>query len=293
MSPRKSRKQSNHRKQVRPGLWQSLRPWAPRLFGSLTQPSLSRRWLAIGLVALVGVGVATSGFSTSLRDHSYFSVESIEYSGHGRVTLAELQDWVGVPDHTSILDIDVGALKRRLERHPWIRRAEVERHLPRRIAVRLHERTPFAIASLGDYRHVDERGQLLAPLGPEDSRDLPIITGLAGAHGRAASAIALPRIAFLLRRLQGAGTFGQISEVHVDPEYGVTLFPVELRLAVVLGWDDWPQKLAHAERVLDTWQGRESNLSAIDLTLPGSVIVRLKGSGKAKKVDRLTGRLQV
>lgn len=289
----KPRKQTNQRKQVRPGVWQRLRPVLGRLLSPTRLRRLSRRQLAVGCVALGGLFVATSGFSASLRDHPYFSVESIEYSGHGRLTLAELHHWVGVPENTSILDIDLGALERRLERHPWIRRADVEVHLPRRITVRLHERTPFAIASMGDFRHVDERGQLLAPLSPEDTRDLPIITGLAGAHGRASSQVALPRIAFLLRRLQSSGTFGEISEVHVDPEYGVTLFPVDLRLALVLGWDEWPEKLANAKRVLDTWRGREAKLSAIDLTLPGSVIVRLKGSGKAEKVDRLTGRLQV
>lgn len=293
MTARKPRRQVNQRKQVRPGTWQRLKPLVWRLCGWLSPRQLSRRQLVAGLFVGAGLYAATSGFSASLRDHPYFAVESIEYTGHGRLTLDELHAWVGVPDHTSVFDIDLAALERRLERHPWIRRVEVVRHLPRRIVVRLHERTPFAIAAGDEYRHVDERGQLLAPLTSEDTRDRPIITGLAGSYGRASAAVALPRIAFLLRRLQAADTLGEISEVHVDAQHGVTIYPVDLKVALLLGWDDWPEKLDHAERVLDTWRGRESKLSAIDLTLPGSVIVRLKGSGKAKQVEQLTGRLQV
>lgn len=285
----KPRRPTNQRKQQRPTVrqrWQQA--WASRA----TQRGLRRGGLAlVGLLAVSGV--ATAGFSTSLRQHPYFAVESIEYSGHGRLTLAELRDWVGVPDGTSILDIDVGALQRRLERHPWIRRVDVKRHWPRRIAVRVHERAPFAIASTGELRHVDERGTLLGPLSPEDSRDRPIISGLQGDYGRAAPGVALPRIAYLLRRLETSHRFGEISEVHVDAEQGITVFPVDLRVALVLGWEDWQQKLDNAERVLATWKGREGKLGVIDLTLPGSVIVRIKGSGKADKVVRLTGRLQV
>ena len=221
-------------------------------------------------------------------DHSYFAVDGIEFAterpgsrarlelGLPRVSPEELEAWAGVAPGLSLFRIEPHLLERRLREHPWIRRARVTRDPPRRVVVDVREHKPLAIVQLDELYYVDRRGEVMARLGPSDSRDLPIITGLAGGHGRTAPEIALPRVAWLLRRGRAAGVLGPISEVHFDAEHGMTMFPVDLKISFDLGWRDWRIRLARAERVLASWRGREKRLESIDLTRGDSVIVRVR-----------------
>lgn len=263
-------------------------------------------------LALVGAGLAAALVATVLAvpraaswflDHPYFAVESLEIlparrGTHTRLALGqprlgadEIEAWVGLAPQTSIFRIDPGRLEARLEAHPWIRTASVRRLPPRRVVVAIEEHRPIAIVRLDDYYLVDRRGVVMGRVGPDDSHDLPIISGLDDGHGRTSLEVALPRVAHLLRRDRIAARLGPVSEIHFDAEHGATVFPMQARIAVALGWDGWRRRLGRARRVLDAWNGQTDRLLAIDLTRSDSVIVRVRdvpapaapGSGSARK----------
>jgi cell division protein FtsQ len=271
----------------------------------LTVRALLRRGatvLAVAGVAVVVTALAVPRSVSWLIDHSYFAIESVEVVpnhlgararlalGQPRLTPEEIEAWVDLPPGISIFRVDPLQIERRLEAHPWIRRATVTRLPPRRLEVEIHEHRPLAIVRLDDYYFVDRRGALMGRLAPSDSHDLPIISGLDRGHGRTSLEVALPRVAHLLRRQRAAALLGPISEVHFDAEHGATLFPVDVHVSLAVGWDGWRQRLGRARRVLQAWRGQEDRLAAIDLTGTDTVIVRVRETPGAAEPGRSSAR---
>jgi hypothetical protein len=173
-------------------------------------------------------------------------------------------------------DVSLRRMAMRLEAHPWILRANVQRHLPARLVIEVKERQPIAIVRFDELNYVDRRGHVLGPLLPEDSRDLPMITGLEAGTGRAFAPLALRRTAQLLRSCERRGCLDDMSEVFIDREDGVTMYPNNANVAVHLGWGHWSEKLNRSGRVFAAWEGRLDQLTRIDVSFEEIVVVRTR-----------------
>src|SRR5207253_2665587 len=108
---------------------------------------------------------------------------------------------------------------------------------------------------------------------PDDSRDFPLITGIEGTSAFAPTAV--HRALQLLRVCERIQCFDALSEVHVDRDRGVTVFPRRTAVAVVLGWGGWREKLTRSARVFAVWEGQVGRLAAVDVTLRDLVVVKL------------------
>lgn len=107
-----------------------------------------------------------------------FRVRSVRVHGASRTEAAGLREAIAVPLGTPILELDLAALQRRVERLPWVRVATVERSLPERLVVRLQEREPLALwQHEGEVALIDNTGIVIrgAPLAP--FQDLPLLAG--------------------------------------------------------------------------------------------------------------------
>jgi len=88
----------------------------------------------------------------------------------------------------------------------------------------------------------------------------------------------------VLQLMQAAGLPFRVSEVHIQREQGITVFPIEPRVALTFGWSGFKTKLTRLTRVLDDFRGRESQIREIDLTMGSSAVVRLRQpSAKGKR----------
>jgi hypothetical protein len=123
---------------------------------------------------------------------------------------------------------------------------------------------------------------VFAQVGAEESLDLPFVTGIEAAvvngeqpYPRHAVRQAVKLIDLMTR----AGLPFRVSEVHIDRERGITVFPVEPQIELDVGWGRFPEKLARLHEVLGGFTGREAQLRAVDLTLDSQVVVRLRQGG--------------
>ncbi len=135
---------------------------------------------ANALFAFAAVLVACFAAVALVRS-SAFALRSIEIDGqltHLRRThvVAALQGHVSGTFFTADLD----ALRTRFESIPWVRRAEVRRHWPDRLVVRLEEHVALARWGTGeDARLVNVQGELFdAP----DAGELPVFSGPSGSE---------------------------------------------------------------------------------------------------------------
>ena len=177
---------------------------------------------------------------------------------------------------SSIWDAAPDLVRVRLQSHPWVRRVSVQREFPNRLKIGIDERRPVAIVRLDELNYVDRSGRILGPLRDGDSRDFPLITGLEEAEPSGFTPIGVHRALRLLRLCERLNCVDAISEVHVDRNRGITVFPLRTAVAVVLGWGSWREKLARSARVFAAWEGQVERLAAVDVSFRDMVVVKLR-----------------
>jgi len=84
--------------------------------------------------------------------------------------------------HEGFFDIDVLGVKRSLESHPWVARAEVKRVWPDTLALNLVEET--AIARWGEKSLLNQHGQVFTPAALDETSLLPLLSGSEGSEVR-------------------------------------------------------------------------------------------------------------
>jgi cell division protein FtsQ len=89
-------------------------------------------------------------------------VDHVEVVGTVRTTPAEVRKAAGIRPGAAMVDLDTGAITRRIEARPWVARATVERHWPSTVEVRVTERTPVAQARSGStWAVLDRTGRVV------------------------------------------------------------------------------------------------------------------------------------
>ena len=117
------------------------------------------RLLIGGLAVASLVGGAVAATHSALLDVDHVRVRGGTHTSDAAVLAA-----AGLGRHTYMLDIDSGAIARRLEQLPWVERATVSRQWPSTVKIAVTERVPVAVIGAGADRvaTVDKSGRVLA-----------------------------------------------------------------------------------------------------------------------------------
>jgi cell division protein FtsQ len=272
-------------------------PWRDAMRGRIAAFARSRwgRRLAIGAAATGVAAVGAVGWVygptvvNAIADHPYFTVTEIVVTPTQHVRAGTLLESVDLRAGVSLWRVDPATLAARLEAQPWIRRAKVRREFPRRLIVDLAEREPVAILFLDQLYYVDNTGVAFVKVGERDRLDVPFVTGVEAAivaDERPFARHSIRQALRLLQLMKAAGLPFRVSEVHIDREQGITVFPIEPRVALTFGWSGFGTKLTRLARVLQDFRGRESQIREIDLTMGTAAVVRLRQPGAVGKRTR-------
>jgi cell division protein FtsQ len=202
-------------------------------------------------VVLAGIALACAAFAfvapIAFRQMDYFHLQRVELVGARYLAPTEVTAALRTDTSASVFD-DLDTFASRLASLPLVARAEVDRKLPGTLVVRIAERTPVALVTVGQgLRAVDTTGAIL-PIDPVATPvDAPIIAAPRGPRDAGADTRLL---AFLGRlRAQDPVLFDRIEtaqrvsasewqlrstggvRLRVTPEVTVgrlaTIFPVE------------------------------------------------------------------
>jgi len=236
-------------------------------------------------VVLIGGGALAGRM---LLDWGYFRIETVRVEENRRVSRDEILALSNIELGTGIFDIDLERIGRKIEENPWIATAQVERRFPRGVVIRVNERVPRAIVSLGYLYYVDGGGEIFKLLEAEDRLDLPVITGIdpeqqqkQGIEVREELREALA----LVDELHGRHQFNleDVSEVHIDSRRGIDLITFNGGIPVRLGYGDYARKLDRLEKIFAGLELQLQALKYIDLNVTDRVIVRVDGGLKSVK----------
>lgn len=125
------------------------------------------------------------------------AVDRVTVVGARHTTAREVARAAALDNDDNLLLLSTGDVARAVEELPWVKRAEVDRMLPGTVRVRITERRPAAILTLGAAAWtLDGRGRVLS-----EGRvgDLPVIGGVAAGAIRPGTVVEAAEVVHALR----------------------------------------------------------------------------------------------
>ena len=242
------------------------------------RPTRRIRWLrvlgTVAATAAAAAAIVASGYWVLTTER--FAVVAVEVRGASRVPPQRILEASGIVHGQNLWRIDPERVRARLEEMPEIRRADVVRELPNRVAIVVEERRPFTLVHAARLHWLDEDGRVLGDETRAVNTEVPVISGLSEEElvtmrtspgPRARAAIALIRA--LLRT--GSALASEISEIDMSRPEGPVLYTVD-GVEVRLGSEEWDERLARLEGVLA--QVAIQDVHGVDLRFRDQVVLR-------------------
>ena len=243
--------------------------------------------LKIGLCLVAGAGLGLGGrFSFQWVEHSpWFAVRTVEIRTGARVKAEDVRKLTGIAEGKNIFSFQLAEAVRQIEIHPWVLRATVTRKLPDRVEIAVTEREPRALAALGWLYYVDQECHVFKRVLPGESLDYPVLTGLnldQVIADQPATEVEIRKALAVLELARSSKVLPEaaISEVHLDPTFGVSVFTAREELCIRLGDGDFPERWQRLERVLVELAGDWAKVEMIDLNFQGQATVKLRAGYK-------------
>src|SRR5438270_25451 len=105
-------------------------------------------------------------------------IATVSLSGQRQVSREEIFAAAGVTDHSSLLFLDVGDARAKLEAIPWVAEATVRKFYPDRLQITITEREPFALWQMnGKVQAIAADGTVLSNRIEPRLASLPFVAG--------------------------------------------------------------------------------------------------------------------
>ena len=198
----------------------------------------------------------------------------------------------------NVLDVNLAMTRKRLLAHPWIADAEIRREIPAGLYIKVQEHSPLAIIDLGRKFLLNENGRVFKEWTDRDPANLPLVSGLAlsdiRVHGKTAAQPsrngrdpsqlkhpqndpfeAVMQVLRLGRQTRSILSNGNIRQIKVDREIGITLVAFKQMKTIVLGYYNYPLKFNMLKDILSHGKHRRRfpEFDRIDLNNVNRIVV--------------------
>lgn len=93
---------------------------------------------ALAIVGVVALGIAVFVVLNS----SFFAIRQVRVEGARHVSSDEIRRVAAIPTDDNLVMFEIDSVTARLEEHPWIAEAQIDRDLPSTVVIRVVERVP-------------------------------------------------------------------------------------------------------------------------------------------------------
>lgn len=239
---------------------------------------------AIALFIVTGLG-----FYKYLLTLSYFDIKEITIMGGDKVSTREIIRDSGINVGENLLSTDVNEVRNGVEKHPWIKKAEVRRLFPSELEISVLERVPVALIKFDDIYYIDGDGVVFERVASEDEISLPIITGVemkeileddsSGSDG------IFKALSFMeIFKKNNFNYIGEISEIRVDKINGLTLYTMNGAVKIDIGNGDFENRLYRLESIATNLKSGLNGVEFVDLDYEKKGVVRYKNSSGFSKI---------
>lgn len=243
-----------------------------------------RRFLSRAVkTVVVASGVAAAGLSAWwvwgwATTTELLAVDAVEVAGAARVPAEEVSRLAGVLRGQNIITLKFESVVRAIENMAWVKDAEISRRPPGRVVIEVAERVPFLLVMLDGLYVMDTEGVIFKRHAATDALDLPIVTGMEGGEKEGEARLApelegaLFKLVGVLRENRVLG-LGRVSEIHLDPVYGLSVHTLDEGVRVEMGFSRFAEKLDALGRVIEARRGSLKGVEFIDLNNSREVVV--------------------
>lgn len=197
-----------------------------------------------------------------LLSSDIFGVYTISIQGNENISEKKIIALSGIEIGSSLLLHDPEIIKNRLTKHDWIENAEVSRHFPSTIAIKIWTNKPLALINLAQNQesrlhYVDSNGAVFSPASGYEDIDFPVISGAVSPATLQEMVIAddtPERHALLFLRLAAKGNavlpIQAISEIHIDQEKGIIVYLAENPFPIYIGQSEVKESYYRLVKIL-------------------------------------------
>ncbi len=148
---------------------------------SRTQPvrrALGRYLIPLAIAVTLGAAIlfmALSGYQSATAS-GFFSLRDVEIRGTNRTPVEDIRRIVASSvEKPGVWNADLGEIREKIEKFPFVKTAAVSRMLPAGIMVNITERVPAAVVQLSSGKYlVDGEGKLLTTIKAEE-KEFPFV----------------------------------------------------------------------------------------------------------------------
>lgn len=114
----------------------------------LKRAAKATRWPLVIIAVLFGAAVLAGIFYATLANSDTFRIQNVSITGAEHLTEEETSALVTIPENSTLLNVDVDAIKASLLRDSWVESVDVVRQFPMGLEIKITERKLGAIAEV-------------------------------------------------------------------------------------------------------------------------------------------------
>ncbi len=243
-------------------------------------------WVA-GLLVTMGVvgGLTHWTVQAVMRkvvfDNPKFRLEQIDVDVRGGLPQRDVIRAARLEKGQNLMRIDLRQVKADIEKLPYVAEAQVSRHLPNRILIRVSERIPIArFSTTGKMRevfYIDREGVLMKARSMESAGILPEITGCHWQDPEPGQPVELPEVKAaiqllkIMERTPLRGTL-QVKTLDISNMLYLRMIAAD-GMQVQFRRDVLDQQLQRLYEILEFSRLKQNPVATVDLTIDRNVPV--------------------
>lgn len=157
-----------------------------------------------------------------------FDITEIEITGTNRVTEKEVLKRSGLRKNESTIFFRERDISEEIKKCPWIAEVTIKRHIPHKVTLHVTEAAPswLVVGEDGEVLYMSSKGEILGKADFEYGLDFPLLVGDGiSDQDLLEKALEIRRLAMNSDLLN----LDEISEVHLDTVYGISVFTTDKR----------------------------------------------------------------
>ena len=231
------------------------------------------------ILVLVLISFAFLSIYHYLLTSPYLELDHVEVQGVQKELKAQLLQEAGLPPKVSLLALNLRALKKRLEKDPWVRSVQLERRFPHSLLIRAEKQEPRAILLANGMYYLNRFGEVFKKVGPSEDTDFPLVTGLRGNGNKIQGELKeAARVMEILQEEKSPWSLSGLAEIHIEDETHSTLYFEHMDAGIRVSEKDLRKEVQELRRVVAHLEssGKIAQVMAIDFGYTGGAIVSFR-----------------
>ena len=209
----------------------------------------------------------------------YLKLEHVKIGGVEKELKRQLLEMANIDSGASLLDLNLGALKNRLEVHPWIRSVELERQFPHTLVIRVQKQEPRAILLSEGMYYLNRYGEPFKKVGPAEDGDFPLVTGLGEKGNWVKNGLEkVARVMEELRQERTPWSLADLAEIHIEDQNHFTLYFEHMDAGIRVSGKGIRKEIRELRRVVAhlARSGKIGKVRAIDFGYTDGAVVSFR-----------------